>query len=1038
MRFLLLVALAWARDAPEDADAKALEASLDDGITPGMQDSITQLPLSEHTKDLDARSYNASSIVAQAQAGSDDMKSKGAVMDQLAAKLAEDLVRMNKRRMLQIVELKAARREKNEFLRNNENNQAFARSKISNGYKMMVNMGIGIWNKYRQTRFLQRRSWRRRWNFNRWRGNVLKERKAFKEQEDAYRWGLNNAMPKCDAEATLLVQCVDGVTQFANLESMNSTDQLKFKKLVILTRMSRGEAPEDFTGMSTRENLEEMESEAEGDEDASQIEEQEQEDLDEMDSVSLLQLVRSDVANLTQVPMETTDTPADDPPQNVKEVAQKFGYALPKKGTITDKALQAGWWSNFVKNIKKVVRRIVKRFKCWWWRGKKICGKKGRAQAIRNARDQARALKERKRRAMEARKKAELMKKRALARQNVLDTIKKISSRIEEIGESSRIRDRDWLIEPLTDAGKAVQKEFTALVKKHTPAVISKAWIEKQFMLAIWKQTPKAIRNLFDSTGAARDDIDKCQTSTSSCNKYRVEFTDKMNNFRRRKEYLTEMLDYFGTRFQNEMFRVAAHIKTLGMEMARLRRTRTASRNMWSSNRDILKKLRKTHGDKSMEWKRTEQAKSKDIRDSMKAQCGLTATINSVREKLKMPALKHCIMTPWEHGLCSKTCGGGTQTARRKITQQPANGGIPCGALEKVVGCNEQICPIHCKVGQWGKWGKCKGPGQGGWASRFREILRGSANGGSPCPSIRQRKKCPGLPKRRWVTRYQTQRRVTRRVKATRTLAAMFYSTRFDKGDPNRANMPIWRNKPKNATDWDKMDLAKLAAVGEGHQATPPCYRRRCPRPTSIITGFRLSAKTSPWYGSYIINGVHRVRAMRYSFPIGGNYPIETRYFPINMARATNRNNTWAQCPQGYYLHAIKIRPGDGWDDMTGLYCIRFTNLPDTACTEDDVSPQSLFQWSPWRMEETIRNVGLGKKYYGLRGFQVDDVKGKCRSFVGDGNTYRIEDSMPWDCLSKVKWCILPQLNRKAASPPVRTPPARLKGRRKRMQKKMR
>ena len=27
---------------------------------------------------------------------------------------------------------------------------------------------------------------------------------------------------------------------------------------------------------------------------------------------------------------------------------------------------------------------------------------------------------------------------------------------------------------------------------------------------------------------------------------------------------------------------------------------------------------------------------------------------------------------------CSSTCGGGTQTRTRTVTQQPANGGMPC------------------------------------------------------------------------------------------------------------------------------------------------------------------------------------------------------------------------------------------------------------------------------------------------------------------------------------------------------------------------
>ncbi len=48
------------------------------------------------------------------------------------------------------------------------------------------------------------------------------------------------------------------------------------------------------------------------------------------------------------------------------------------------------------------------------------------------------------------------------------------------------------------------------------------------------------------------------------------------------------------------------------------------------------------------------------------------------------------------YGVCSVTCGGGTQTHTRLCNNPtPANGGAACtGLASESVSCNTQICPI--------------------------------------------------------------------------------------------------------------------------------------------------------------------------------------------------------------------------------------------------------------------------------------------------------------------------------------------------------
>eukprot|EP01004_Peranema_trichophorum_P003198 NODE_21_length_5193_cov_112.595266_g17_i0.p1 GENE.NODE_21_length_5193_cov_112.595266_g17_i0~~NODE_21_length_5193_cov_112.595266_g17_i0.p1 ORF type:complete len:1676 (-),score=495.00 NODE_21_length_5193_cov_112.595266_g17_i0:119-5146(-) len=102
-----------------------------------------------------------------------------------------------------------------------------------------------------------------------------------------------------------------------------------------------------------------------------------------------------------------------------------------------------------------------------------------------------------------------------------------------------------------------------------------------------------------------------------------------------------------------------------------------------------------------------------------------------------------CVVSDWsEWSICDHTCGGGTQSRSRVITTPVRYGGRVCPALVETQACNIQECPIDCVVSSWGDWSVCTKTCGGGSQTRERTITTETQFGGLPCPDTAETVAC--------------------------------------------------------------------------------------------------------------------------------------------------------------------------------------------------------------------------------------------------------------------------------------------------------
>jgi len=100
-----------------------------------------------------------------------------------------------------------------------------------------------------------------------------------------------------------------------------------------------------------------------------------------------------------------------------------------------------------------------------------------------------------------------------------------------------------------------------------------------------------------------------------------------------------------------------------------------------------------------------------------------------------------CEVAKWDPEECTKKCAGGEQKLSRNVLTHP-NGGTKCLPLAAMRSCNNDPCPVDCKLSAWSGWSKCSAECGGGVSQRLREVKKAMRYGGKPCGATSQAKAC--------------------------------------------------------------------------------------------------------------------------------------------------------------------------------------------------------------------------------------------------------------------------------------------------------
>lgn len=114
---------------------------------------------------------------------------------------------------------------------------------------------------------------------------------------------------------------------------------------------------------------------------------------------------------------------------------------------------------------------------------------------------------------------------------------------------------------------------------------------------------------------------------------------------------------------------------------------------------------------------------------------------NTGGAKVAPPIITDCAVSSWSADDCDAKCGGGKQRLSRTITTQP-DGGAACPVLEMERSCNEDECPVDCKLARWSGWSSCSAPCGGGVKERSRIVEQTAMHGGVQCGATTETQAC--------------------------------------------------------------------------------------------------------------------------------------------------------------------------------------------------------------------------------------------------------------------------------------------------------
>jgi hypothetical protein len=100
------------------------------------------------------------------------------------------------------------------------------------------------------------------------------------------------------------------------------------------------------------------------------------------------------------------------------------------------------------------------------------------------------------------------------------------------------------------------------------------------------------------------------------------------------------------------------------------------------------------------------------------------------------------VWSGWTYGTCSTSCAAGTRTGTRTC-QGLAHGGADCpGSATGSFACDHGPCPIHCSTSAFSAWTTCTKSCGTGSQTRTRSIITHADHGGYVCPYLAETRNC--------------------------------------------------------------------------------------------------------------------------------------------------------------------------------------------------------------------------------------------------------------------------------------------------------
>merc|ERR1719183_757804 len=206
-----------------------------------------------------------------------------------------------------------------------------------------------------------------------------------------------------------------------------------------------------------------------------------------------------------------------------------------------------------------------------------------------------------------------------------------------------------------------------------------------------------------------------------------LEQIEMLENYRdETKKMLEDQISSDETDLENSQTKLAAATEKEATAGETARQTATENQQL---NRDLTKQMKTCSGN-YINFE-TELCALKKIRGEL----------YKIKGGGHSAFFQDCEVSKWEPEECDKVCAGGSQKLSRSVLTDP-NGGAECLPLAAMRSCNNQPCPVDCKLAAWSGWSKCSAECGGGVQQRLREVKRAMKFDGKPCGQTSQTKAC--------------------------------------------------------------------------------------------------------------------------------------------------------------------------------------------------------------------------------------------------------------------------------------------------------